>query len=267
MEISPGKKIFFASDFHLGAPDYKTSLVREKKIIRWLASIEHEAEEIYLLGDVFDFWFEYKHAIPKGFVRLQGKIAELTDKGIKVHWFYGNHDMWIFDYIPLELGVELHKSEITRVYNGVKFFIGHGDGLGPGDRGYKFIKKVFRSKISQWCFARLHPNLGIGLANYFSRSSRKSTGTSDEVFYGEEKEMLIQFCKDKLVDEHFDYFLFGHRHLPIDFKLTENSRYINSGDWIQYFSYVEFSEKGLKLKYYEEIIIISHYCIFFTFLL
>lgn len=251
MQIPFGKKIYFASDFHLGAPNYESSLERERKIIRWLDEIEEDAFEIYLLGDVFDFWFEYRHSIPKGFVRLQGKIANLTDKGIKVHWFYGNHDMWVFDYIPKELGVILHPSEITAEYNGKQFFIGHGDGLGPGDNGYKFIKRIFRSKISQWCFARLHPNFGIGLANYFSRKSRLSTGTSDATFYGEEKEMLIQFCHEKLTKDYYDFFVFGHRHLPIDFELPKGAKYINTGDWIKYFSFAEFDGENLKLDYFK----------------
>lgn len=245
------KKIYFASDFHLGAPNYEASLEREKKVVRWLDEIKNDAEEIYLVGDVFDFWFEYKRAIPKGFVRLQGKIAELTDAGIPVHWFIGNHDMWIFDYIPKELGITLHLSEIQREYNGKKFFIGHGDGLGPGDRGYKFIKKVFRNKICQWMFARLHPNFGIGLANLSSRKSRAATGEKDAKFYGEEKEMLIQYCKQKLTTEHFDFFVFGHRHLPLVFDLNENSKYINLGDWINYFSYGVWDGEEFSLNYYQ----------------
>lgn len=251
MQIPSGKKIFFASDFHLGAPNYEDSLVREKKIIAWLESIENEAHEIYLLGDVFDFWFEYRHSIPKGFVRLQGKIASLTDKGIKIHWFYGNHDMWVFDYIPKELGVELHPTEIQAVYNGKQFFIGHGDGLGPGDHGYKFIKKIFRSKISQWCFARLHPNFGIGMANFFSKKSRVATGNEDATFHGEEKEMLIQYCKTVLEKDNYDFFVFGHRHLPIEFDLPKGAKYINTGDWIQYFSFAEFDGEVLSLKYFK----------------
>jgi len=246
------KKIFFASDFHLGAPDYESSLVREKKIVRWLDSIKDEAEEIFLIGDVFDFWFEYKKVIPKGFVRLQGKIAELTDRGIPVHWFLGNHDMWIFDYIPKELGVKMYKAEITREFGGKKFLIGHGDGLGPGDRGYKFIKAVFRNKVCHWLFARLHPNFGISLANFFSRKSRVATGTGDAKFYGEDKEMLIQYCKTRLETEKFDYFIFGHRHLPIEFDLPKNARYINIGDWITYFTYGVFDGESLELKYFEK---------------
>ena len=252
MQLPVGKKIYFASDFHLGAPNYENSLVREKKIVEWLTSIEEDAHEIFLLGDVFDFWFEYKSAVPKGFVRLQGKIANLTDKGIKIHWFYGNHDMWVFDYIPKELGVTLHTSEIRLSYNDHQFFIGHGDGLGPGDNGYKFIKKVFRSKISQWCFARLHPNFGIGLANFFSKKSRLATGDTDTVFHGEEKEMLIQYCKSVLQSEKIDFFVFGHRHLPIDFQLTEWSKYINTGDWIKYFSYAVYDGKKLELQRFND---------------
>ena len=241
------KKIYFASDFHLGAPSYESSLEREKRIVAWLEEVRVDAAEIFLIGDVFDFWFEYKRAIPKGFVRLQGKIAEITDSGIPVHWFIGNHDMWIFDYIPKELGVKMYKTEIEREFFGKKFMIGHGDGLGPGDRGYKFIKKVFRNKVCQWMFARLHPNFGIGLANFLSRKSRVSTGQADATFYGEDKEMLIQFCKSKLTEKHFDYFVFGHRHLPIEFELSANSKYINIGDWINYFSYAVFDGDQLEL--------------------
>lgn len=241
------KKIYFASDFHLGAPSYESSLEREKRIVKWLDEVRVDAAEIFLIGDVFDFWFEYKRAIPKGFVRLQGKIAEITDSGIPVHWFIGNHDMWIFDYIPKELGVKMYKTEIEREFFGKKFMIGHGDGLGPGDRGYKFIKKVFRNRVCQWMFARLHPNFGIGLANFFSRKSRVSTGQADATFYGEDKEMLIQFCKSKLTEKHFDYFVFGHRHLPIEFQLSPDSKYINIGDWITYFSYAVFDGEKLEL--------------------
>jgi len=246
------RKIYFLSDFHLGAPDYESSLEREKKIVRFLDEIKNDAEEIFLLGDVFDFWFEYKRAVPKGFVRLQGKIAEITDSGIPVHWFIGNHDMWIFNYIPKEMGVQMHRKEIVREFDEKKFFIGHGDGLGPGDHGYKFIKAVFRNKVCQWLFARFHPNFGIGLANFFSRKSRVATGDNDATFYGEEKEMLIQFCKSTLKKEHFDYFIFGHRHLPIDFNISEKSKYINTGDWIKYFSYAVFDGQNLDLKYFKE---------------
>ena len=242
------KRIYFASDFHLGAPSYKASLVREKKIVAWLDHIKDSALEIFLVGDIFDFWFEYKRAIPKGFVRLQGKIAELTDAGIPVHVFTGNHDRWIFDYLPKELGVQLYREPISREFFGKNFYIGHGDGLGPGDRGYKFIKKVFANRFSQWCFARLHPNFGIWLASKSSQTSRAKTGTDDEKYLGDENEWLVLFCKAMLEKEHIDTFVFGHRHLPLEIKLTPTSTYYNLGEWINYCTYLEVSSSGTELK-------------------
>lgn len=246
------KNIYFASDFHLGAPNYEESLVREKRIVAWLNEIEPTAKEIFLVGDIFDFWFEYKHAIPKGFVRLQGKIAELTDKGIPIHIFTGNHDMWIFDYIPKELGITLHRGPVIRTFGGKKFYIGHGDGLGPGDHGYKFLKKVFASKFCQWCFARLHPNFGIWLANKSSKSSRAATAKDDEQFLGEENEWLAIYSKEILEKEHFDYFIFGHRHLPLELKVGENSTYYNLGEWINYNTYLVFDGEKAELKTFEK---------------
>lgn len=244
------KKIYFASDFHLGAPNYKESLKREKRIVAWLSEIEETASEIFLVGDIFDFWFEYKRAIPRGFARIQGKIAELTDKGIPVHVFTGNHDMWIFDYLPKELGVQLYREPIEREFFGKKYLIGHGDGLGPGDKGYKFLKKVFANKICQWCFARLHPNFGIWLADKSSKSSRAKTGSADETFLGEENEWLVQYSKEQLTIKHYDYFIFGHRHLPMEVQVGENSKYINLGEWINYNTYLEVSKDKVELKTY-----------------
>ena len=247
----PGKKIYFASDFHLGVPTYEKSLEREKKIVKWLDSIKADAEELYLMGDVFDFWFEYKTVAPRGYVRLLGKLAELSDAGIKLFYFTGNHDMWTFDYLKKELNATIYRKPIEQEYNGKKFYIGHGDGLGPGDHGYKFIKKIFASSISQWLFARLHPNFGIGLANYFSKKSRVATGTTDEKFLGEEKEWLVIYSKEIIAKKHFDYLIFGHRHLPLDITLNENSRYVNLGDWIQYFTYGVFDGNDFHLLKYE----------------
>lgn len=244
-----GKKIYFASDFHLGVPDYQKSRERENLICNWLDEIKNDAEEIYLVGDLFDFWFEYKYAVPKGFIRLQAKIAELCDRGIPVHVFTGNHDMWMYDYLPRELGIILHHQPITKQYNGKTFFIGHGDGLGPGDRGYKFIKKIFRNKFCQWLFARLHPNLGIGMANFFSRSSRNKT-KHENIYLGDDKEFLVQFCKEQLTRQHYDFFIFGHRHLPVE-KQIANSIYINLGDWITYYTYAVFDGHKLELKKYK----------------
>lgn len=245
--MKQGKKIYFASDFHLGVPTYEKSLEREKKIVKWLDTIKSDAEEICLLGDVFDFWFEYKTVVPRGYVRLLGKIAELSDSGIKIHYFTGNHDMWTFDYLEKELNVTIYRAPIEINYNNRSFYIGHGDGLGPGDHGYKFIKKVFASKVCQWLFARLHPNFGIGIANYFSKKSRIATGTSDEKFLGDEKEWLVIYSKEILAKKHFDYLIFGHRHLPLDIKI-DSSRYINLGDWIQYFTYGVFDGEKFELK-------------------
>ncbi len=250
--MDTNKKIYFASDFHLGVPDKERSLTREKLAVKWLDEIKHDAAEIYLMGDLFDFWFEYKHAIPKGFTRVLGKIAEINDAGIPIHLFTGNHDMWMYDYLPEELGVTIYREPVIKTFNGKKFYLGHGDGLGPGDHGYKFIKKVFASPISQWLFARLHPNAGIGMAKFWSKTSRASTGKTDEKFLGEENEWLAIYAKEILQKEHFDYFIFGHRHLPIDVKLNEKSRYVNLGDWINYFTYAVFDGKELLLKEYHK---------------
>ena len=250
-DLNTDKSIYFASDFHLGIPNHKDSLEREKKIVSWLNEIQPKASEIYLIGDLFDFWFEYKKVIPKGFVRLLGKMAELCDSGIKVHVFTGNHDMWLFDYLPNEIGVELHREPIIKEYGGKKFYIGHGDGLGPGDHGYKFIKKVFANPICQWLFARIHPNTGIGIANFWSGKSRSVNHFADRKFLGEDKEMLIQYCKTTLKeDPTIDYFIFGHRHLPLDLKVGDKSRYINLGDWISYYTYARFDGENLELKEY-----------------
>jgi UDP-2,3-diacylglucosamine hydrolase len=247
MSASDRKNIYFASDFHLGVPSYEKSLEREKRIVSWLEHVSPTAQEIFLVGDIFDFWFEYKHAVPKGFIRLQGKIAELTDAGIPVHVFTGNHDMWIFDYLPKELGFTLHREPVIREFHGKRFLIGHGDGLGPGDKGYKIIKKLFQNKFCQWSFARLHPNFGIWLASYFSRSSRAATGQEDEVFRGIEGEWLYIYCKELLEKDQFDHFVFGHRHLPLQFEMEENRFYTNLGDWLKYNTYAVFDGISLEL--------------------
>lgn len=246
------KKIYFVSDAHLGVPNNASSLERERLLIHLLSEAQQDAEAIYIVGDLFDFWFEYTHAVPKGFVRILGKLAELTDQGIQVHLFTGNHDMWLFDYLPNEIGVQLHREPISFTFAGKSFLVGHGDGLGPGDYGYKLIKRIFASKICQWLFARIHPNTGIGIANFWSRRSRKSTGNKDATFLGKENEWLAIYCEDYLKKQHVDYFIFGHRHLPLDIELSANSRYINLGDWIVYFSYAVFTEGEIQLLSYPE---------------
>ena len=250
--MAAAKNIYFLSDFHLGAPNAAESLLREKKIIRFLDEIKLQAATIFIVGDLFDFWFEYKKVVPKGYVRILGKIAELTDAGVDVHFFVGNHDMWMKDYFEKELNTKVYFEPQEFTFYNKKFLIGHGDGLGPGDKGYKFIKKIFRNRFSQFIFGALPPSIGIGMADYFSRKSRAKTGKTDEVFLGEEKEWLVIYCKNVLLQKQYDYFIFGHRHLPLDISLTETSRYINLGDWIKYFSYAVFDGDNLLLKYYKE---------------
>jgi len=248
--VNNGKKIYFASDFHLGVPTDKESREREMKIVRWMEMVKQDAEAIYFMGDIFDFWFEYKRVIPKGFIRLQGKIAELADSGIAIHFFIGNHDMWMFDYFEKEIGITMHRTHGLHELKGTRFFLGHGDGLGPGDNGYKFIKKVFANRFCQWCFARLHPNFGIWMADFWSRKSR-AKNKEPETFLGEDKEWLIAYCNRKLENDHYKYFIFGHRHLPIEHDLGKDSKYINLGDWITHFTYGEFDGESLALKKFE----------------
>lgn len=249
--LPPNKKVYFASDFHLGVPSYDSSLAREKRLVAWLDAVKHDAAEIFLVGDLFDFWFEYKTVIPKYFTRLLGKLAELRDMGIPITFFTGNHDMWMFGYFEEELGIPVIRQPIDREINGKKFHIAHGDGLGPGDSGYKFIKKVFASKICQWLFRWMHPDIGIGIANFFSGTSRKKTGDSDSIFLGEDKEWLIIYSREKLQTKHYDFFVYGHRHLPMNVKLNDNSNYINLGDWIKHFTYAVFDGETVELKKFE----------------
>ncbi len=241
------KKIYFASDFHLGAPDYASSRKREEKIVAWLNHIESDVEELFLVGDIFDFWFEYKAAIPKGYTRLFGKIASFTDKGIPVHMFCGNHDMWMFGYLEQELGVQLHRDEFQFERNGKKFFVAHGDGLGPGDNGYKFIKKVFRNPLSQWAFARLHPNFGIGLATYFSKTSRASNASEDALYVGTQREWLYQFVEKEHAAIQANFYIFGHRHLPLKFEIKQ-ANYFNLGEWLNYFTFGCFDGENFLLQ-------------------
>ena len=244
------KKIYFASDFHLGVPTLASSLAREKKICAWLSSIQHDAAEIYLVGDIFDFWYEYRYTVPKGTTRLLGKIAELTDAGIPVHFFTGNHDLWMKDYFTEELNVTVHHEAITKEFNGKTFYIGHGDGLGPGDAWYKVLRSIFASKTCQWLFSRLHPNLAFYIARKSSKRSRVITGDSDEKFLGQENEWLFLYCREYLKKHKVDYFVFGHRHLPLDLDVDGKARYINLGEWLNYCTYgVWDGEKMALLKF------------------
>jgi UDP-2,3-diacylglucosamine hydrolase len=245
------KKIYFLSDFHLGAPNKEQSLLREKRIVHFLESIKNNVAEIFIVGDMFDFWFEYKKVVPKGYVRLLGKLGELTDAGIPIHFFVGNHDMWMHNYLQEELNIPVYFEPKLIERNGKTILVGHGDGLGPGDKGYKRMKKVFRHPISNFLFGVLPPYFGMGIANYFSKKSRIATGTADAIFLGEDKEWLIQYCKKKLEKEKIDFFIFGHRHLPLEVTLQNNSTYINLGEWINYNSYAVMDDEKVTLAYYK----------------
>ncbi len=242
-------KIYFASDFHLGVPTHAESLEREKKIISWLDEIKEDAKSIYLLGDIFDFWFEYKAVVPKGFVRLLGKLAELSDNGTDIFLIKGNHDLWMYDYLPKEVGVQIIEDKTILSENGKKIFLAHGDGLGPGDFGYKMIKKIFTNKMCQWLFTRLHPNFGLGIAHFWSKRSRIANNKNPEQFLGEEKEWLVSYCQEKQKENPVDYYIFGHRHLPLEIEIDTKAKYINLGDWIHHNSYAVFDGENLILEY------------------
>ncbi|MCX6266975.1 MAG: UDP-2,3-diacylglucosamine diphosphatase [Bacteroidetes bacterium] len=249
------QKVYFASDFHLGIPDHDSSLEREKKLVAWLDMARADAAEIFLMGDLFDFWFEYKTAIPRGYSRLLGKLAEITDSGIPVHLFRGNHDMWAFDYLTKELNIQLHRDPEFREFSGKHFYLAHGDGLGPGDNGYKFIKKVFANPVNQWLFRQLHPDIGIKMALYWSRKSRNAST---------EKEKSVQDITLKLIQQRItvhsndllklhpelDYLIYGHYHYPLNIQLSEKARQFVLGDWITHFSYAVFDGATLELRYF-----------------
>lgn len=247
LHIPGSKKAYFSSDNHLGAPTPEESLPREKKFVAWLDQIKHDAGAIFLLGDLFDFWFEYQTVVPKGFVRTLGKLAELSDSGIPIYFFVGNHDLWMNDYFEKELNIPVFHKPQQFIINEKVFLIGHGDGLGPGDKGYKRMKKVFINPFSKWLFRWLHPDLGVKLAQYLSVKNKLISGDEDIKFLGEENEWLVQYCKRKQSQQHYDYFVFGHRHLPMTIDIAENSQYLNLGDWIHYYTYGVFDGGTLKL--------------------
>lgn len=244
------KHTYFASDFHLGTPNYESSLKREKQVVAWLKEIEDTAENVFLVGDIFDFWYEYKHAIPKYYSRLLGQLAAMCDKGINVYFFKGNHDMWTFEYLSKEIGLKVIDEEWEGEIGGKLFYVHHGDALGPGDLGYKFIRSVFRSNWAIWLFHRLHPNFGIGLAQYLSKRSRAKNASEDNKLTPIEQEYQYQFALDEQNKKQRDYYIFGHRHLPRVENLTQGAKFVNLGDWVQYFTYAEFDGNEIHLKTY-----------------
>jgi UDP-2,3-diacylglucosamine hydrolase len=254
IQLEKGKRIYFASDFHLGlaSQSMQHERKRERKVIAWLDSIKRDAQTVFLMGDIFDFWFEYKHVAPKGFIRFLGAIAALTDSGISVHIFPGNHDLWMRDYLPKELGVRIHYEPLVVLSSGKKFYLAHGDGLGPGDKNYKLLKKVFLSPLSNWLFRWLHPDIGIGLARSWSKASRLGKAGEDEEYLGE-KEFLTQYCQDVEAKEHHDYYVFGHRHLSLDIAIGSSAKYYNLGEWLEDCSYGVFDGGSFELKKFEYI--------------
>jgi UDP-2,3-diacylglucosamine hydrolase len=245
------KNIYFASDFHLGSPNHRESRLREDRIVRWLNSIEQSCSELFLMGDIFDFWFEYKSVVPKGFVRLFGKLAAMSDQGIKIYFFKGNHDMWVSDYFIKEMGIRIVSDEFIMEREGKRFYLHHGDGLGPGDQVYKFLRKFFRNRLCQWLFSLIPPRIGMGIANTWSDNSR-AVSKNEKVSNGDQHEWLAIYAKEQLQKEHFDYFIFGHRHLPLEVDLGTGSQYINLGEWLTFNSYAMFDGKELTLNYFEQ---------------
>ncbi|MEZ4857418.1 MAG: UDP-2,3-diacylglucosamine diphosphatase [Flavobacteriaceae bacterium] len=252
MQLPEGKKIYFSSDNHLGAPTPVESLPREKKFVAWLDEIKKDAAAIFLLGDLFDFWFEYKTVVPKGFVRVLGKLAELSDSGIPIYFFVGNHDLWMNDYFEKELNIPVFRNVKEFTFNKTHFLIGHGDGKGPGDKGYKRMKKVFTNPLFNWLFHWFHPALGMRLAQYLSVKNKLISGVEDKKFLGEDKEWLALYAKRKLEKKHYHYFVFGHRHLPMKIEVGENSTYYNLGDWITHYTYGVFDGTTFELKEFHD---------------
>lgn len=252
IQIQPGKKVFFVSDQHFGLDAGKSSAEREKIFTRWLDKIKPQTSALFLLGDLFDYWFEYQKAVPKGHIRILAKLAEFTDSGIPVYFFTGNHDMWMRDYFQKELNIPVFKNPRVFEIENKKFLLGHGDGLGPGDKNYKRLKKLFTNPLAQFLFRWLHPDLGIPLIKYFSQKNKMISGEYDRVFHGEDKEWLYLYSKEYLKkNPEIDYFIFGHRHLPLKMLLEDEKYYFNTGDWLQYFSYIQFDGKENQIKYWE----------------
>jgi len=251
MQIPEGKKIYFASDNHLGAPTKEESRPRELKFVAWLDEVKQDAAAIFLLGDLFDFWFEYKTVVPKGFTRTLGKLAEISDSGIPIYYFVGNHDLWMNGYFEDELNIPVYHKPKEFTFNDKTFFIGHGDGLGPGDKGYKRMKKVLTNAIFKWLFKWFHPDFGMRIAQYLSVKNKLISGDDDAVFLGEDNEWLAQYCRRKLETKHRDFFVFGHRHLPLEINLNGTSQYINLGDWVSYYTYGVFDGENIELKEYK----------------
>ena len=254
------KKIYFASDQHFGAPTAELSFPREQKFVQWLDAVKTDAEAIFLLGDLFDFWFEYKTVVPKGFVRVLGKLAEIRDSGIPIYFFVGNHDLWMHDYFEKELNIKTYRRPLDLLVETTpnapirSFHIAHGDGLGPGDHFYKLLRIVFESKLASWAFGNLlHPNVALWMGQSWALHSwRKHEKEGQPSYWGEDKEWLVLYAKEQEKLHHHDFYVFGHRHIKLDLPINQHSRTLILGDWIVYNSYAVFDGQETQLVDYDE---------------
>lgn len=245
------EKIYFISDVHLGASALNNNKERERHLVKWLRHIESEATELFLVGDIFDYWFEYNAVVPKGFTRFFGQLSHMSDQGIKIHFFSGNHDFWAFNYFEEEIGIKVYFKPQTMERCGKKLFIGHGDGLNPKDKGYILLKKVFANKIAQRLFSWIHPDISCYIAHRWSRHSRLSHSDDSSYFDANQgKEEQLIFAQEYLQHHDIDYFIFGHRHVYVDHPLQNNSRLLILGEWINTFSYAMLDETGISLNKY-----------------
>ena len=249
--MSQRNTTYFISDLHLGA-SYLDTRQSEQKVIDWLNSIKSSAKRLIFLGDILDYWYEYRHVVPRGYIRFFGKLAELSDSGIEIHWFTGNHDIWIFDYLPAELGITLHRTNEVFDIDGHSFFLSHGDEVGERKWSFRFIQWLFRNKVAQWCYSWIHPDLTMILAHKWSSSSRKKNNQKGEKhFRGEKYEPLVRFAKEYIKNNNVEYLIFGHRHILLDLMLTRNNRMVILGDWIKHFSYASFDGENLWIDLFE----------------
>ena len=250
--MSQKQRIYFISDLHLGMSSPEQSLRREKLVVQWLDEIGRDASELWMLGDIFDFWFEYSKVVPRGFTRFLGKLASLSDQGVKIHLITGNHDIWAFDYLIKEIGLEIHRKSLIKIWNNHLFLLGHGDGLHKKDIKYRMLQRVFKNRMVQWLYARLHPNGTTTLAHWWSKKSRMKHGEFG-IFLGVDNEHQIQFARQEIQkNPEIEFFIFGHRHIPFDIQIAENSRVICLGDWIGNFTYGVFDGEEFHLKKFLE---------------
>ena len=248
------KNIYFLSDAHLGSLAIPHRRTQERRLVRFLDSIKDKAAAVYLLGDMFDFWNEYKYVVPKGFTRFLGKISELTDMGVEVHFFTGNHDIWTYGYLEEECGVILHRNPLTTEIYGKEFYLAHGDGLGDPDNKFKLLRKIFHNRGCQRLLNFFHPWWGMQLGLNWAKHSRlKRADGKEPPYMGEDKEYLVLWTKEYMkTHPDIDYFIYGHRHIELELTLNRKARMLILGDWITQFTYAVFDGEHLLLEEYVE---------------